>query len=480
MGQITRRILKSSSDSRGLGAMKKNAILLSLTMILSIIGVTNAKSETLLNAQILQSDLTLSKLSSPYRILGVIQVPKGIRFNVDPGVKVFFGREGGIKSAGEIRIGSSSSTDRVEITHEGFSEIFGKGLIPPKIEIFNADFIGSGSSLLTFGCQSLRIENSYFKDFFLLVREQECQSMVIKGSYFRNVQHIYEGFFDGYPQLFDLDGNIFEGMLSLCCAIRDRTMGGQKSTATFRVTNNEFVNLRDINIPYGYTNYTFSRNNFYNTSNVRLFGYVPEVPTQNLSSNFWLGMNSDAAIRSTLKVTDSLTDIALPKAVIFEPLLTQPVAIASSAPALRLRIQQNEAKAKAEAEAKAKAEVEAKAKAEAEAKAKAEVEARAAYDSVLAEYEEVLRRVETLVGKLPKEKSLVAALAKLKSLSISSGADLTKAKDQIMDAKATSSFYEMVLFQAAKSPTTITCVKGKLTKKVTAVNPKCPKGYKKK
>jgi hypothetical protein len=28
--------------------------------------------------------------------------------------------------------------------------------------------------------------------------------------------------------------------------------------------------------------------------------------------------------------------------------------------------------------------------------------------------------------------------------------------------------------------TTITCVKGKTTKKVTAVNPKCPKGYKKK
>jgi hypothetical protein len=28
--------------------------------------------------------------------------------------------------------------------------------------------------------------------------------------------------------------------------------------------------------------------------------------------------------------------------------------------------------------------------------------------------------------------------------------------------------------------TTITCVKGKLTKKVTAVGPKCPAGYKKK
>ena len=34
--------------------------------------------------------------------------------------------------------------------------------------------------------------------------------------------------------------------------------------------------------------------------------------------------------------------------------------------------------------------------------------------------------------------------------------------------------------EAAKKKTTITCVKGKLTKKVTAINPKCPAGYKKK
>jgi hypothetical protein len=32
----------------------------------------------------------------------------------------------------------------------------------------------------------------------------------------------------------------------------------------------------------------------------------------------------------------------------------------------------------------------------------------------------------------------------------------------------------------AKKKATVTCVKGKLTKKVTAVNPKCPAGYKKK
>jgi hypothetical protein len=33
---------------------------------------------------------------------------------------------------------------------------------------------------------------------------------------------------------------------------------------------------------------------------------------------------------------------------------------------------------------------------------------------------------------------------------------------------------------AAKKMVTITCVKGKLSKKVTAVSPKCPTGYKKK
>jgi membrane protein involved in colicin uptake len=86
-----------------------------------------------------------------------------------------------------------------------------------------------------------------------------------------------------------------------------------------------------------------------------------------------------------------------------------------------------ELKAKQEAEAKARAEAEAKAKAEAEAKAKAEEEAR------------------------------VKAEAELKA-------------KQESEVKAA----------AEKKKITITCVKGKLTKKVTAAKPKCPVGYKKK
>ena len=96
-----------------------------------------------------------------------------------------------------------------------------------------------------------------------------------------------------------------------------------------------------------------------------------------------------------------------------------------------------ELKAKQEAEAKAKVEAEAKAKAEQEAKAKAEEEANA---------------------KLEAE---------------------SRAKAEA-EAKAKAEAETKAKLEASKKRSTITCVQGKLTKQVSAVNPKCPKGYKKK
>jgi hypothetical protein len=99
--------------------------------------------------------------------------------------------------------------------------------------------------------------------------------------------------------------------------------------------------------------------------------------------------------------------------------------------------------ARLEAEAKVKADAEAKAAAErakAEANAKAEAEAKAKLEAI--------QRAE----------AEAKATAELKAKQEAEAA-----------AKA-----------VAAKKITITCVKGKLTKKVTAVNPKCPKGYKKK
>jgi hypothetical protein len=119
-----------------------------------------------------------------------------------------------------------------------------------------------------------------------------------------------------------------------------------------------------------------------------------------------------------------------------------------------------EADAKAAADLKAKQEAEAKAaadKAAAELKAKQEADAKAAADKAAAD----LKAKQEADAKAAADK---AAAAKVLA------AAAAKAKAAAAKAKAA----------AAKKKTTITCVKGKLTKKVTAVKPVCPKGYTKK
>ena len=117
-----------------------------------------------------------------------------------------------------------------------------------------------------------------------------------------------------------------------------------------------------------------------------------------------------------------------------------------------------ELKAKQDAEAKIAAELKAKQEAEAkiaaELKAKQEAEARAVADKAAEE----LRVKQEAEAKLAADK--VAADLKAK---------------QEAEAKAAADKAALVI-----KKTMITCVKGKLTKKVTAVKPVCPKGYKKK
>jgi membrane protein involved in colicin uptake len=60
-------------------------------------------------------------------------------------------------------------------------------------------------------------------------------------------------------------------------------------------------------------------------------------------------------------------------------------------------------------------------------------------------------------------------------------ADAKAAADKIIqDARLEAARIIAAAKAAASKKITITCVKGKLTKKVTAVKPKCPAGYKKK
>ena len=170
-----------------------------------------------------------------------------------------------------------------------------------------------------------------------------------------------------------------------------------------------------------------------------------------------------------------------------------------------------DAKTAAEQEAKEKAAAELKAKQEADAKAAADLKAAAA--KVAAELKAAAEKIAAdksaaelkaaaekaaadLKAKIEADKAAAdlkaaadKAAAELKAVAEKAAADLKAAADKaaaekvLTDAKASAA----KILSAAKAKaaaalkkTTIICVKGKLTKKVTAVKPVCPKGYTKK
>jgi len=161
-----------------------------------------------------------------------------------------------------------------------------------------------------------------------------------------------------------------------------------------------------------------------------------------------------------------------------------------------------EAEVKAAAELKAKQEAEARAAAEkaaAELKAKQEAEARAAAEKAAAE----LKAKQEAEAKAAAEKTLCEAnriqlLSVQNSLLIAiksypkSSTSLSDTAIRLSNALSSACISIVTLSDfraevavaisqakamATRKTTTITCVKGKLTKKVTSVNPKCPAGY---
>jgi hypothetical protein len=176
-----------------------------------------------------------------------------------------------------------------------------------------------------------------------------------------------------------------------------------------------------------------------------------------------------------------------------------------------------EAEAKAAAELKAKQEAEAKAAAELKAKQEAEAKAAAPTLARIAQHTQTCLQhnidLESLIERMNQLKNLYPAkfksyfdeitsnvgynveafsysLFNSRILSCAQGSDYSASdissfsetekrwKSVLEWDKSVVSWFERELLPAKK--TTITCVKGKLTKKVTAVKPKCPSGYKRK
>lgn len=148
--------------------------------------------------------------------------------------------------------------------------------------------------------------------------------------------------------------------------------------------------------------------------------------------------------------------------------------------AIDAAIRATEAANKAAADATAKAEADLKAaedKAAADLKAAADKAAadKAAADKLAAE----LKAKQDAVDKAVADK----AAADLKAAADKAAADKAAAEKILADAKAAAATFLAAAKAKAAAPKKkkiITCVKGKLIKKVTAVKPVCPKGYTKK
>ena len=109
------------------------------------------------------------------------------------------------------------------------------------------------------------------------------------------------------------------------------------------------------------------------------------------------------------------------------------------------------------------------------------------YSQPIYRYLDLIKEAETYVATqiaLEKAETNAAAELKAKGEAEAKAAAELKAKEEA-EAKAAAELKakgeaEAKAAVAVKKKNTITCVKGKLTKKVTAVKPVCPKGYKKK
>jgi hypothetical protein len=240
----------------------------------------------------------------------------------------------------------------------------------------------------------------------------------------------------------------------------------------------------------------------------RISGYATELMDIEITAN----CSSRCGLLNPVPVPEPTKTISPAEAIAAEDAKAAAIDAANAAAELKNReVNAAEAKTAADLEAKQKAAAELKAKQEADAKAAADLKAAAAKvaaelkaaaeklaaDKTVAELKAAAEKAAAdLKAKIEADKVAAdlkaaadKAAAELKAVAEKTAADLKAAADKaaaekvLADAKASAAKIlaaAKAKAAAALKKTTITCVKGKLIKKVTAVKPVCPKGYTKK
>jgi hypothetical protein len=346
-----------------------------------------------------------------------------------------------------------------------------------------------------------------------------------------------------YPDIFQVTGNYFSNIGGFSIGM-NKCRNGQPSGSDVEIKNNTFDGTPGYTYysegwVVAWVSYCGGvinlKNNYFKNSIGTLVslakGYSSPI-TIDATSNYWGSLNLTTISNFVLDSSDSVnyccnikTDNALvdvPSVVSKVSVILQERADAVAKAAAELKAKQEaelkvaaELKAKQEAEAKAAAELKAKQEAElkvaAELKAKQEAEAKAAADAkaIADKAAAHANRREQFISVLPLRSGIVPLSSSGIPLKVNSTSNLsvfaynstndvceyqngmirTKKSGRCVIAfsqEGNSEFKpagNLILdftIAAVTKKTTITCIKGKLTKKVTSLAPQCPAGYKKK
>ena len=422
---------------------------------------------TEINGSIIQEDTRWFAKSSPIKVRGTVQIPAGVTLTIAAGSVVDL-TEGNFTLIGNLVIGSNASKLSTVVTM-GSGDFIAKGS-GGTVTIQNADIKanrGSFSSMWNAFIAKLTIDNSYLEG-FRNISNGQLTTLSISNSMLRKLDAITG---TGSVYNFTLLDNIFEDLRSFSYPSAGIFVNTGQSPPSASVQGNLFfnnANSLEFTLPEGSNNAESSmfRNNRFETPSKLTISGGTEA-----GRNYW-GAIGDASIRAAARVIDGRSDITL-RTISFSSALLTPPAFPAKYQVLQDRIagEKAVADAKAAAELKAKQEAELKAKQEAELKAKQEAELKAKQEAELkAKQEAELKAKQEAEAKAAAElKAKQEADAKAKQEAEAKAAAELKTK-QDAEAKAAA-------VSAAKK-TTITCVKGKQIKKVTAVKPKCPVGYK--
>jgi hypothetical protein len=406
----------------------------------------SAIAETeVIQGQIISTNTTWGTPGKDLKIDGLIQIRTGVTLTINPGASLDVSN-GSFLVLGSLSIVGNSTSQKPAVFARSW--LSGSG----NVSMSGLNISGSGGALFPYEATgSISMIDSTISKFDSIFGQTQSSFLVFNGNTVLRVSNFYAnpGFFTSYSVT--ITNNSFYDVQKISGDWPGIYVRLGQPLPSFVFTGNYFENSSttlsiEPRSVESYPNLKASNNYFATPTKVTLVANGIEF-----SQNYWTGITSENQLRSQVKVIDGITNITLP-IIKFAPLLSSPPAAQQSLTRLRALLDA-EVSAKAAAELKAKQEAEAKAAAE--LKAKQEADAKAAAE-LRAKQEAEAKAAAELKAKQEIEAAVAKALAELKA-------------KQEAEAKA-----------SALKKTTITCVKGKLTKKVTAVKPKCPSGYKKK